>query len=106
MSDITRIRRSETKGAISRDQVEGLLRGAVNHVEANRGLVTNCLVVSVDHAVRAGTHPKTSGRVGCVVEVVVDDDASAVRTRRDQHAVLDSEIRICNNITVVGRRRL
>ena len=105
-SQPTRIRRGQTQARIVGNQVEGLLRGSVNHVEARRRLIADRAIVTVDHAVRTGTHPETTGRVGRIVEVVVDNDTSTVRTRGNSLAVLDSEVCVRENVTVVRQARL
>ena len=105
-SQPTRIRRGQAEGRIVGNQVEGLLRGSVNHVEARRCLIADCVIIAVDHAVRTATHPETTGRVGRVVEVVVDDNTSAVRSRGNSLAVLDSEVCVRENVTVVRQARL
>ena len=105
-SQPTRIRRGQAEGRIVGNQVEGLLRGSVNHVEARRRLIADRVIVAVDHAVRTATHPETTGRVGRVVEVVVDDNTSAVRSRRNFLAVLNAEVGVRENITVVRQARL
>ena len=105
-TDPARIRRGQTEGRIVGDQVEGLQGRPVNHVEADGRLIAGRIVIAVNHAVRTGTHPETTGRVGRVVEVVVDNDTSAIRTRRNSLAVLNAEVGIRDDITVVRQARL
>ena len=105
---IARIRRSQTQlgSHIIGQQVKRLLCRSVHHVEARRCLITGRVVVAVNHAVGAGAHPEPPGRIGRIVEIVVHDNAAVVRSRRDPHTILNSQIGIRHDIAIMRRAGL
>ena len=102
---ITRIRRGQAQvgSHIIGQQVKRLLCRSVYHVEARICLIAGRVVVAINHAVSAGAHPEPPDRIGRIVEIVVHDNAAVVRSRRDPHAVLNSQIGIRLDIAIMRR---
>ena len=73
-------------------------------MKTGRCLIANGIIISIDHAIATRTHPKPSGCISGVMKIVVDNNTPAIRSRRYPHTILNSKVRVSDNISIMCRR--
>ena len=73
-------------------------------MKTGRCFIANGIIISINHAITTRPHPKPSGCISGVMKIVVDNNAPAIRSRRHPHTVLNSEVRVSDNISIMCRR--
>ena len=72
-------------------------------MKTGRCLIANGIIISINHAIATRTHPKPSGCISGVMKIVVDNNTPAIRSRRYPHTVLNSKVRVSDNISIMCR---